>query len=160
MTALAKYALTASDGATSLNALGQEINVKGATYIYTKANAIIPAFSLCYILDDGTMALATPTLLTTTKPTQIVIPQFAFAANDFGYVPAGPFFLREDDSTTFKVISKIAAKDVQMYATTTAGSIDDVVSNPLIEGLTLTAAQTVDDTATACVAVRRLGCNA
>lgn len=160
MTALGKYALTASDGQTSLNAQGQEINIKGATWKYTKANAIIPAFSLCYILDDGTMSLATPTLLTTTKPTEIVIPQFAFASGDYGYAAVGPFFLREDDSTTFKVLSKISAKDVQMYGTTTAGSADDSVSNPLIEGLTLTAAQTVDDTATACVAVRRLGCNA
>lgn len=160
MTALAKYSLNASDGATSLAALGQEINVKGATWKYVKAAATIAAFQACYVLDDGTIALTTPTLLTTTKPTEIVIPQFAFASGDFGYAPVGPFFLREDDSTTFKVLSKAATKDLQMYATTTAGSVDDAVSNPLIEGLTLTATQTVDDTATACVAVRRLGCNA
>ena len=160
MTALGKYNLVSSDGQTSLAALGQEINVKGATWVYTKANATILAYQACYLLDDGTMSLATATLLTTTKPTTVVIPQAAFASGDYGYVPVGPFFLREDDVTTFKVLSKIASKDVQMYGTATAGSVDDAVSNPPILGLFLSAAQTVDDTATACIAIRRLGTTA
>ena len=156
MTALGKYNLTASDGTTSQDALGQEINIKGATWVYTKANAAIAAYQVCYFLADGTISLATATLLTTTKPTLICIPQFAFAINEYGYAPVQFQPLREDNSTTFKVLSKIASKDVVMYGTATAGSVDDAVSNPIIQGLVLTAAQTVDDTATACVAYRRL----
>lgn len=156
---LAYVNLTASDGATSTAALGSTYEVKGATYIYTKANAAILAYQACYLLDDGTMSLATATLLTTTKPTLVVIPQFALASGDYGWAPCGPFFLREDDTTTFKVLSKIATKDLVMYGCATAGSVDDAVSNPLIRGLTLTANQTVDDTATACIALTRMICN-
>ena len=66
---------------------------------------------------------------------------------------------QSDDTTTFKVLSKIANKDVVLYGTATAGSVDDAVSNPPIRGLLLTANQSVDDTATACVAVQRLVVN-
>jgi len=152
--------LTASDGQTSNGALGEEYNTKGATWIYIKAAAALAAYQLCYIADDGTAALATPTLITTTKPTTLCIPQFAFASGDYGWAAVGPFFLREDESTNFKVLSKAATKDLGMYAVAaTPGSVDDAVVAPLIQGLTLIATQTVDDTATACVAHRRLSAN-
>lgn len=151
--------LNASDGQTSTAGIGETFECNGATYQYVKANATIAAYQACYILDDGTISLATAALLTTTKPTNVCIPQFAMASGDYGWAPIGPFFLREDNVTTFKVLSKIAAKNVAMYGTTTAGSVDDAVTNPKISGLQLTAAQTVDDVATACQAITRLSCN-
>lgn len=151
--------LNASDGATSLAALGETYEINGATYQYVKANATITAYQVCYILDDGTISLATAALLTTTKPTNVCVPQFAMASGDYGWAVIGPCFLREDGTTTFKVLSKIAAKNVLMYGTTTPGSVDDAVTNPKISGLQLTAAQTVDDTATAFQATTRMSCN-
>lgn len=158
MTALAKYSFNASDGQTSQAALGQEVNVKGATWVYTKANATIPAYSLCYILADGTMSLATPALLTTTKPTEVVIPQCDFASGDYGYAACGPFQLREDNVTTFKVLANAAAANVVLYGiAATPGTVDDAVVAPIIQGLTLSAAQAGASVATACQATRRLG---
>lgn len=160
MTGFAAPNLTASDGAISQAALGQTFETKGATYEYCKAAEAIAAYQLCYIKADGTMALATATLLTTTRPAKIVIPQFAFASGDYGWAACGPFYLREDDVTNFKVLSKIANLSVVLYGqNTTPGSCDDAVANPPIQGLTLLASQTVDDTATACVATKRLTVN-
>ena len=157
MTALAKYSFNETDGTTSLNALGQKVEVKGSTWQYTKANATIPAFSLCYILADGTMSLATPALLTTTKPTEVVIPQCSFASGDFGYAARGPFQLREDNVTTFRVLANASAASVVMYGiAATPGTVDDAVVTPIIQGLTLSAAQAGASIATACVATRAL----
>lgn len=157
MTALAKYSFNASDGQTSLAALGQEVNVKGATWQYTKANATIPAYSLCYLLADGTMSLATPALLTTTRPTNVIIPQCDFASGDYGYGAVGPFELREDGVTNFKVLANAAAANVVLYGiAATPGTVDDAVVNPPIQGLLLAAAQAGASVATACFATRRL----
>lgn len=161
MAALGKYSLFASDGATSLNALGQETNIKGATWLYSKANATIPAYSLCYLLNDGTMSLATPALLTTTKPTAVVIPQFDFASGDYGYAACGAFLLREDDVTPFKVLANAAVLNVVLYGiAATPGTVDDAAVTPIIQGLFLTATQAGASVATACIAVRRLTVNA
>lgn len=156
MSAHAQYNLTASDGTTPSAAVGQEINVKGATYKYIKASGALSAFGLAYIKVDGNTAQATAALLTTTRPTEVVIPQFALADGEYGYAACGPFGLREDGTTAFKVISKIAVVSVAMYGTATAGAVDDAVSAPIVQGLTLSAACVVDDTATACVATRKL----
>lgn len=160
MTGFAQFNLTSSDGTISQAALGQEINVKGAVWRYFKASAAISAYQSCIMADDGTIQPST-IALSTTVPSIICIPQFAFASGEYGWAPVGPFLLREDDVTAFKVISKIAAKDVAMYTNATAGSVDDSTAGSAvkIQGLNLTAAQTVDDTATACIAVTRLVVN-
>lgn len=130
-----------------------------ATYKYVQASAAVDAFSLCRITATNTIAESTATDLTTTRPAGVCIPQFAVANGQYCWAPVGPFTVREDNVTTFKVLSKIANASVVMYGTATAGSVDDAVSNPPIQGLTLTAACTVDDTATACVATQRLTVN-
>ena len=131
----------------------------GARYVYVQASAAIDAFSLCRITSTNTVAESTASDLTTTRPANVCIPQFAVANAQYCWAPIGPFKLREDNVTTFKVLSKVANANVAMYGTTTAGSVDDAVSNPPIQGLTLTAACAVDDTATACVASQRLTVN-
>lgn len=154
---LAYANLTASDGTTSTAALGETFETKGATYVYCKATPAIAAYQACYLDNSFNAALTTPALLTTTKPTFVVIPQFAVLAGEYFWGACGPFFLREDDVTTFKVLSKIAVINVAMYATAvTAGSVDDAVAAPIIQGLFLSTASVVDDTATPCIATRRL----
>ena len=141
-------------------ALGDEYDgPHGARYKYVQASAAIDAFSLCRVTATNTVAESTATDLTTTRPGLVCIPQFSVAASQYCWAPIGPFTLREDNVTTFKVLSKIASASVAMYGSATAGSVDDAVTNPLIAGLTLTAAQTVDDTATACIAAHRLTVN-
>ena len=150
-----QMSLLSSDGTTSQAQLLEEATVKGARYLYVKANAAIAAFQACYVLSDGTISLATPALLTTTRPTRVVIPQYAFASGEFGWAWCGPGYLREDDVTTFKVLSKIATANVAMYAVAaTPGTVDDAVAAPIIAGLFLTSACAVDDTATACQGTR------
>lgn len=139
--------------------LGDEINVGGACYKYVQASAAIDAFSLVRITPTNTCAETTIADLTTTRPGLCGIPQFAFTSGQYGWVPVGPFEIREDNVTTFKVLSKIASASVKLYGSATAGSVDDAVNNPPIDGLTLTSAQAVDDTATACIATKRLTVN-
>lgn len=140
--------------------LGDEYETAdGAVYKYVQASAAVDAYSLCRITSTNTIAESNATDLTTTRPAVVCIPQFALAQNQYGWVPVGPFTLREDGSTPFYVLSKIANASVVMYGSATAGSVDDAVTNPPIRGLTLTASQAVDDTATACIAVSRLTVN-
>lgn len=157
---LAYANLKASDGAIPSAQPGEFFETNGATWQYIKAAEALAAYSLCYVKANGETALATATLLTTTRPAAVVIPQFAFASGDYGWALCGPFYLREDGVTTCKVLSKIATLSLVMYGqNTTPGSADDAVANPPIQGLTLTASQTVDDTATACVATKKLTVN-
>lgn len=152
--------LKASDGASALAQLGEFFETQGATWQYIKAAEALGAYQLCYVKVNGETALATPALLTTTRPTSIVIPQFAFASGEYGWALCGPFNLREDGVTACKVLSKIANLSVVLYGVAaTPGSVDDAVANPPIQGLTLTASQAVDDTATACIATKKLTVN-
>lgn len=140
--------------------LGDEFQTAdGAVYKYVQASAAIDAFSLVRITNANTAAETTIADLTTTRPGLCGIPQFAIPSGQFGWVPVGPFTLREDGTTPFRVLSRIANPNVVMYASATAGSVDDAVNNPPIRGLMLTAAQAVDDQPTACIAVSRLTVN-
>ena len=159
MAVVAYVNLTAAEDVATA-ALGDEYDAPhGARYKYVQASAAVDAFSLCRITATNTIAESTATDLTTTRPALVCIPQFAVANGQYAWAPVGPFTLREDNVTTFKVLSKIANASVVLYGTATAGSVDDAVSNPSIAGLTLTAACAVDDTATACVAASRMTVN-
>lgn len=153
--------LNSSDGTVSQAALGERRWIKGAQWVYGKAAAnMTQVGSLVYFLNDGTFALATPALLTATKPTMCGVIQFTFASGEYGWVPVGPWFLREDDVTPFKVYSKIAAINVAMYAVAaTPGEVDDAVAAPMVHGLILTTAVVVDDTLGSCIALCPLGAN-
>jgi len=159
MTVQAYVNLNAAESSPTAG-LGDELETtSGAVYKYVQASAAVDAFSLCRVTATNTIAESTATDLTTTRPAVVGIPQFALAQGQYGWVPVGPFTLREDGVTTFKVLSKVANASVVLYGTATAGSVDDAVTNPAIRGLTLTAACSVDDTATACIAVSRLTVN-
>lgn len=151
--------LTSSDGLTPQAEVGATYVTKGAHYQYFKASAAIDAYSLCGISDTLTIAEVTAAVLTTTRPGGIAIPQFSVGSGEYCWAPVGPFYLREDNVTPFKVLSKAANADVALYGTGTAGSVDDAVSNPVISGLTLTASQAGTDVATACIAFTRLTVN-
>lgn len=159
---VAQVNLTQSDGATSNGALGETYETKGAMWLYVKASATITQYQACIVGDDGTCQPLTTTLATSPVAT-IVIPQFAFASGDYGWAPCGPFFLREDEVTTFKVNNgnSPSAKDVVLYSHATAGYVSDQTASSAIKitGLQFIATATSAGTAYACVAQRRMNVN-
>lgn len=151
-----KYNLTSSDGTTAQAGLGNEVFVKGNRYKYVKANGAVAAYACCLINASGEAIEATTTLVgTAARPTALCIPQFALATGEYGWAAVGPFRLREDGSTTFKVLAANAATSVRLYTTATAGVLDDAVTTGLIAGLALTETVTTQEAAD-CVAVQRL----
>lgn len=159
MTVFAMPNLTAADDVQQFGLGDEHEAANGARWIYVQASSTVTAYQVCRITATFTVAPSTATDLTTTRPACVCIPQYGATTSQYLWAPVGPFYVREDNSTTFKVLSKVASASVVMYGTATAGSVDDATSNPPIQGLTLTAAQTVDDTATACIATKRLTVN-
>jgi hypothetical protein len=159
MTAIMAYNLTSSDGLVPQFGLGNEIDVKGARYKYLKAAGAIAAYSACTIQNDGDAEEATTTT-SGAKPTGVAIPQFDVADLEYFWAPVGPFGLREDNSTAFKVLAAtLCATSVKLYTTATDGVVDDTATD-LIAGLCLTATNAAGGTvATSCVAVQRLVTN-
>ncbi len=158
MVALAAYNLTSSD--TDRNfALGTTIEIKGATYRYFQAGGTINAFDMVTV-NNSFVAVAGTTTTSGARPTLCAIPQFAVANGEFFWAPVGPFQLREDGSTPFRVNAlTLCAADVKLYTTATAGAIDDTATD-LVAGLVLTATNSAGSTvATACVAVQTLVTN-
>lgn len=153
--------LTSSDGTTAQAQIGEIRTVKGADYGYFKATAAaISAYSICSGANPGVMAAATTTTATAlgTAGGLSCIPQFDVGASEYFWAPVGPFYLRENDSTTFKVLAANVTAGNLLYSTATAGVLDDDSSGstiPLV-GLTLTTTVTTQ-AATACVSWRRLG---
>jgi hypothetical protein len=159
MTYQAGYNLTASDGATSTAGLGDEAIIEGAVWRYVKASGAISAYDFVTITDAGLAASGTTTTAGS-GPVGCGVAQFAFASGDYGWVAVGPFFLREDGLTAFKVNAlTLCALDVKLYTTATAGAIDDSATT-LVSGLLLTTTNATGGTvAEPCIAVRRLACN-
>lgn len=152
------YNLTSSDGTTSQAALGDEIEVKGgARWKYVQASGALAIYQLCHITAAGLAIPSTTALVgTAARPTTLGIPQFAVADTEYAWIPVGPFRLREDGSTAFKVLG--AASDVlgtKQYTTGTAGVVDDAPTTGVVQGLALTETLT-GAAAAACVAVTRL----
>lgn len=164
MTAQGMYNLTSSDGTTPQFAVGTEINVKGATYAYFKSTAAtIAAFSACSGASPEAMEEATTTTATAlgTAGGFACIPQFSVGASEFFWAPVGPFYLREDGETTFKVNAINAAAGAGLLTTATDGVLDDASGSgqiPLV-GASLTATVGGTAAATGVVAFRRLGWN-
>jgi hypothetical protein len=157
MAGLADMNLKATDGTTQQFALGDEADVGGgARWKYVKASGAVAANALCHITAANLIIEATTTLVgTAARPTGLAVPQFAFATGEYGWVPIGPFNLREDGVTTFKVLAANAATSVRLYTTATAGVVDDAVTTGLVSGLALTETVTTQEAAD-CVAVSRL----
>lgn len=149
------YNLSASDGTVAQAAIGQEINVKGAVWVYCKATAA--AITAGDLLSGASPAVAESATTTTatalgTAGGWAAIAQFAVAASEYFWAAKGPFYLREDGSTTF--IARIANSTAGnlLYSTATAGTLDDTSAGSTIpiEGLTLVTTVTT----LAAVAVR------
>ena len=157
MTAHAMFNVSASDGLTATAGLGDERTTKGgACYKYCQASGAIAAYALCHITNAMLAIESTTTLMgTVLRPTGLIIPQFAVATLEYFWGAIGPFYLRENGSTTFKVLAANAATSVRLYTTATAGVLDDAVTDGLITGLTLTETVTTQEAAD-CVAVQRL----
>jgi len=156
MTAAGKYNLTVSDGLTAQFGLGDEIMVKGARYKYVQASGAVAAYACCHITAAGLAIEVTTTLMgTVARPTGLCVPQFALATLEYGWAAIGPFRIREDGTTTFKVLAANAATSVRLYTTGTAGVLDDAVTTGLIAGLALTETVTTQEAAD-CVAATRL----
>ena len=138
--------LTSSDGTTPKFALGTRMEIKGATYMYFIADAAIAAYSACTVQNDFDAEEATTTT-SGAKPTLVCIPQFAVADNEYFWAPIGPFRLREDGTTTFKVNAALnCAGSVKLYTTATDGVVDDSATD-LIAGLFLTETITTAEAA-------------
>lgn len=147
-----------ADGTTAkiLAGLGDRLNVKGAGYIYIKAGAAIAAYACCHVSAAQVALEITTTLMgTVLRPTLICVPQYSLASGEYGWAWCGPGYLREDRSTTFKVLAANAATSVRLYTTGTAGVLDDAVTDGLVTGLALTETVTTQEAAD-CVAVQQL----
>lgn len=160
MTALAMYNLTSSDGTTAKFQVGTEINIDGATYMYCKATAAtIAAYSACSGATPAAMEEATTTTANAlgTAGGFFCVPQFAVGASEYFWAPVGPFYLREDGVTTFKVLAAaLCAAGALLNSTATDGVLDDS-STTAVLGIALTATVGAAQAATACVAFRRIG---
>lgn len=142
--------LTSSDGTTSQFGLGTDYNTKGASYKYFKAGAAIAVYSACSV-SNAWVAVVGTTTTSGAKPTLFCIPQFAVASGEYFWAPVGPFYLREDGATAFKVLAAASCADsVKLYTTGTDGVVDDSATD-LITGLVLSETITTARAAT-CIA--------
>lgn len=146
MTAYGMYNLSSSDGTTSQFAIGTEINVSGATWVYCKATAAaITAGDALSGANPGVAESATTTTATAlgTAGGWAAIAQFAVAASEYFWAAKGPFYLREDGVTTFVArIANVTAGNL-LYSTATAGTLDDDSSGSTIALLGLTLVTTI-----------------
>lgn len=145
------YNLTAAEESQSA-ALGQVTEVKGASYQYFQATAAtIAAYSACSGASPGAMEEATTTTATAlgTAGGLACIPQFDVAASYYFWAPVGPFYLREDGSTKFKVLAANVTAGNLLYSTATDGVLDDASGGGQIalNGLTLTETVTTQEAA-------------
>lgn len=158
MTVHAGYNLVASEGTVPQFAQGDETETAGgARYRYCKANGAIAAYQLCHVSSAGVATPSTTTLVgTPARPTDYCIPQFAVADGEYFWGAIGPFTLREDNVTTFKVLAALnCAADVKLYTTGVAGVADDSATTAIVAGLALTETITTARAAN-CVATQRL----
>ena len=159
MTGQAYYDLNAPTDSVAYAQLKQEINVKGAEYMFVQAAATIARGDVCVVSNTGTIVPMT-TGNAGADPQDVVIPQFAMASGEYGWAPVGPFHLREDNATSFVVNTLTgSAADTKLYTHATAGLVSGTATT-LIRGLSLTAANASGGNALrACVATSRLGVN-
>lgn len=162
MTAAGKYNLTSSDGTTPQFDLGTEVEIGGTRFGYYLADGTIAVYSACTVQNDYDAAEGTTTT-SGAKPTQVCIPQFAVADNEYFWAPIGPIkpltpYNVNGAPVPFYVnAAQDAATSVKLYTTGTDGVVDDSATD-LIAGLFLTETITTARAAT-CQAVQRLVTN-
>lgn len=119
-------------------------------YQYVHANGSIAQYNLVTLDKDFEAADGTTTT-SGARPTRCGVAQVAFADNEYGWVPIGPF----PHSAGFLVNAAAnCAGNVKLYTTATDGVVDDSATD-LVEGLVLTETITTARAAT-CEAVKRL----
>jgi hypothetical protein len=154
---MAQENLISSDGTSAQAQVGEIRTIKGADYMYCKATAAtIAAYSMCSGATPAAMEEATTTTANAlgTAGGFACIPQFAVAASEYFWGAIGPFYLREDDVTKFKVLAANAAAGALLNSTATDGVLDDASTTAVI-GVALTETVTTQEAAD-CVAFRRI----
>ena len=141
---------TAEQGPFNLGDIYEEGEI---AYQYVHANGAIAQYNAVGMDADFEAADLTTTT-SGARPTRVGIAQVAFADNEYGWVPIGPF----PESAGFKVNGAAScAANVKLYTTGTDGVVDDTATD-LIEGLVLTETLVGAGSAT-CEAVKRLCTN-
>lgn len=141
---------TSTDQKFPLGAIYEE---EDCVYQYVHAAGSIAQYNLVTMDADFEAADGTTTT-SGARPTRCGVAQIAFADNDYGWVPIGPF----PESKGFKVNAAAScAANVKLYTTATDGVVDDAATD-LVAGLVLTETITTAAAAT-CEAVQRLVTN-
>ena len=148
MAGVMMYNLTSSDGLVAQAQVGQEINIKGATWVYCKATAAAIALGDALSAvgsNPGAVESATTTTVTAegTGGGFCAIAQFAVAASEYFWAAKGPFNLREDDVTPFYCRIANATAGALLQSTATAGTLDDAATKSLIGLVLLTTVTTL-----------------
>lgn len=145
---MSKYNLTSSDGTDQRFQLGDELELRGAVWVYCKATAA--AITLgdvlsCVGSNPGVVESATTTTVTAegTCGCFCAVAQFAVAASEYFWAARGPFNLREDGSTTFVARVANSTAGNQLQSTATAGTLDDAATKSLIGLVLLTTVTTL-----------------
>lgn len=120
--------LTATSTTKTFNLGDEKPGSDGNIYKYIKASAAIAAYELCLLIEDGTAVGATTTTAGAI-PSEGVVPQVAFAINEYGWAVSR--------GISFSVLGAASCVlNVKLYTTATAGVVDDAVTT-LVEGLRL-----------------------
>jgi hypothetical protein len=166
MTAQAYYDLTAESD-TCITQPGTEINVEGATYVYAKANGALAQYGLAQLtVSTAGLVEAVPATITTAGgassvlPAVFCIPQFAVTDDYYFWAPVGPFAAKRDSSLFYVKAAVTCVSSAKLYATATAGVVDDVSTSAVqVQGLVLLTGSTDAAANCPCIASRRLTAN-
>lgn len=136
-------------GTTPAENLGEKRPFNDGVYQYLKASGTVAQYALCKIANDFTIAEGTTTLLPSTEPAKVGIPQVALTVGQYAWVFVGP-----GKNVSVKAAAS-CVQDVKLYTTATAGVVDDAATT-LINGLKIVTT-IVGAAATPCIAECELG---
>jgi hypothetical protein len=119
---------TADEDGIALRTVHTEYN--GYEYMKVHANGAVSAFQACVVDEAGEMTPITATLAAADH--LVAVPQVAFADNDYGWA-----LVKGTGSVN---VAANCAANVALYATATAGRLDDAATANEIAGIRLTAA--------------------
>lgn len=142
---MAQENLLSSDGTVAQAEIGEYRIIKGAGYRYFKStNAAILAYAAVSGPDPSQVQSATITTATAlgTAGGFAGIPQFAVGALEYFWALAGPFYLSDDDATSFLLsMAASATAGNQLYSSAVAGVVSDssAASAIKLNGITLVA---------------------
>jgi hypothetical protein len=107
-----------------------------AEYVYVQANGAVAQYAVAELTEGQMTDISISDATAGTKPLQVVVPQVAFADNEYGWA------VLSGNGTVLCISAGAAAPDVRLYLTSTDGQLDDVaLTNGLVHGLRLTASE-------------------